>query len=162
MLSGVNKFNWTASINDDPDIDGVALFRLLQLTSPFAATNIRDKIFSLYGILKHRVGDMDKRPIKWYYRPDYELSETEVFSRFSRGLIEETGKAYPALNASGVHGDEHCSHILDGPRLLISAYEVSSITAVGETWTEMNSNRTTTETAAMLFHNVAPIYPYTN
>ena len=68
---------------------------------------------------------------------------------------------YAGLNASGPRGDPRCTHVIDGPRLRVSAYRVGEVVAVGETWEDMTKLKLMTEGGTMLARFVAPTYPYT-
>ncbi|KAH8657720.1 heterokaryon incompatibility protein-domain-containing protein [Xylariales sp. PMI_506] len=94
MLAVVERFNWSAS-TDNREAEnsfGGVMFALLQMNARFAATNIKDKIYSLYGIVKHMCPNQILDPELYeLYKLNYSHSEAEVFIRFARGLIKETG-----------------------------------------------------------------------
>jgi hypothetical protein len=75
------------ALEREPKSFGLGLLELLVATPCVAATDLRDIIFSKYGIMKHLAPKLDDRS----YLPEYRTTVPEVFFQTSTKMIEETG-----------------------------------------------------------------------
>jgi hypothetical protein len=75
------------ALEREPKSFGLCLVELLVATPSVAATDLRDRIFSTYGIIKHLAPKADDTS----YRPEYKTTVPEVFIQTSKRVIKETG-----------------------------------------------------------------------
>jgi hypothetical protein len=75
------------ALEREPKSFGLCLVELLVATPSVAATDLRDRIFSTYGIIKHLALKADDTS----YRSEYKTTVPEVFIQTSKRVIKETG-----------------------------------------------------------------------
>jgi hypothetical protein len=109
LVAAIDRYNWAAHLDDSSENLGVVMLRLFEATKGFTSTDVRDRIFSFYGVLKQISLSNGREPVDWYFKPDYRLNEKEVFSRFCQGLITET-KSLDVLMFAG----EYISRRVEG------------------------------------------------
>ena len=96
------------------EVNKVTLSRLIQQASQREATDPRDRIFALLGIMEQQGFH--------YPKPDYELTNRQVFVKYTRAMIEQDGN----LDMLGMRrrtwaGDDLPSWVLTPGRIYVDA-----------------------------------------